>query len=72
MHFQNTRDNKIPNAYRKSEESKTQVTYKESETKGPLMFSTVIPETSLYVIKFIEKIPARLEFYAQIIHQLWG
>lgn len=70
MHFQNTRDNKIANAYRKSEESKTLVTYKESETKRALIFSTVIPETSLYVIKFIEKMPSRLEFYAQIIRQV--
>lgn len=44
MNFQNTRDNKIPNAYRKSEESKTQITYKESENKRALIFSIVILE----------------------------
>ena len=71
MNFQNTKDKKkIPNVCRESEESKTQVPCKESETRRALIFSTVILDTSLYVFKFTEKIPAHLKVYTQIIHQV--
>lgn len=57
---------KIPNSCRKSEGRKTQVKYKESETRRAGIFSTAIVEISLYVYKFMEKLLAHLKFCAQV------